>query len=204
MASLGEELLISADSHVIEDPHFWENRLPASFKDQAPVFPRASGGRGLSGTSRWMGPTRACEGDGGGWGERRGALSEFRPGPVRTAGRRAAGGVLPGLQRLDHGILLRRPRPPLRRGLHLHVRHRPRSGGAGALPDGRPARSNGVAGTAAGALLRHRPLRAPVGSGPGSGGADQPAHPHRPALPLAAPERHQAADARPSRPCAVR
>jgi predicted TIM-barrel fold metal-dependent hydrolase len=39
MASLGEELLISADSHVIEDPHFWENRLPASFKDQAPVFP---------------------------------------------------------------------------------------------------------------------------------------------------------------------
>src|SRR5256886_8514273 len=39
MASLGEELLISADSHVIEDPHFWENRLPVSFKDQAPVFP---------------------------------------------------------------------------------------------------------------------------------------------------------------------
>ena len=39
MASLGEELLISADSHVIEDPHFWEHRLPAAFKDQAPVFP---------------------------------------------------------------------------------------------------------------------------------------------------------------------
>ena len=39
MASLGEELLISADSHVIEDPHFWESRLPASFKDRAPVFP---------------------------------------------------------------------------------------------------------------------------------------------------------------------
>jgi predicted TIM-barrel fold metal-dependent hydrolase len=39
MALLGEELLISADSHVIEDPYFWENRLPASFKDHAPVFP---------------------------------------------------------------------------------------------------------------------------------------------------------------------
>jgi hypothetical protein len=39
MASRGEELLISADSHIIEDPHFWEDRLPAAFKDQAPVFP---------------------------------------------------------------------------------------------------------------------------------------------------------------------
>ena len=40
MASLGEELLISADSHIIEEPHFWEQRLPASFKDQAPVSRR--------------------------------------------------------------------------------------------------------------------------------------------------------------------
>ena len=39
MASSGEELLISADSHVIEDPHFWQNRLPAALKNQAPVFP---------------------------------------------------------------------------------------------------------------------------------------------------------------------
>ena len=39
MASRGEELLISADSHIIEDPHFWENRLPAAFKEKAPVFP---------------------------------------------------------------------------------------------------------------------------------------------------------------------
>jgi predicted TIM-barrel fold metal-dependent hydrolase len=39
MASLVEEVLISADSHIIEEPHFWEERLPASFKDQAPVFP---------------------------------------------------------------------------------------------------------------------------------------------------------------------
>src|SRR5215813_7559016 len=38
MASLGGELLISADSHVIEDSHFWKNRLPAAFKAQAPVF----------------------------------------------------------------------------------------------------------------------------------------------------------------------
>ena len=39
MVSRGEELLISANSHIVEDPHFWENRLPAVFKDQAPVFP---------------------------------------------------------------------------------------------------------------------------------------------------------------------
>jgi hypothetical protein len=39
MASRGKELLISADSHIIEDPHFWKKRLPAAFKDQALVFP---------------------------------------------------------------------------------------------------------------------------------------------------------------------
>ena len=33
------ELLISADSHVVEDPHMWTERLPARFKDAAPVFP---------------------------------------------------------------------------------------------------------------------------------------------------------------------
>src|SRR2546429_7607148 len=44
MASLGEELLISADSHIIEEPHFWEHRLPAAFRDQAPVFPDREGG----------------------------------------------------------------------------------------------------------------------------------------------------------------
>lgn len=33
------ELLLSADSHVIEDPQLWKKRLPASFQDQAPVFP---------------------------------------------------------------------------------------------------------------------------------------------------------------------
>lgn len=32
------EFLISADSHVIEDPHLWEQRLPARWTDSAPVF----------------------------------------------------------------------------------------------------------------------------------------------------------------------
>ena len=45
MASRGEELLISADSHVVEDPHLWENRLPAAFKDGPHViFEREVGG----------------------------------------------------------------------------------------------------------------------------------------------------------------
>src|SRR5216684_7791939 len=113
MASRGEELLISADSHIIEDPHFWENRLPAAFKDQAPVFPEREVG-GLFQARGWVGPPRAGEGDGGGWGERRGALPELRHEPVRTPGRRLAGGLLPGLQRLDPGVLLCCSRPPLR------------------------------------------------------------------------------------------
>lgn len=36
---MSDELLISADSHVIEDPLLWKKRLPRSFQDQAPVFP---------------------------------------------------------------------------------------------------------------------------------------------------------------------
>ena len=32
------DLLISSDSHVIEDPKLWESRLPASLHDQAPHF----------------------------------------------------------------------------------------------------------------------------------------------------------------------
>jgi hypothetical protein len=39
MTSRGEDLLISADSHIVKDPRLWENRLPPVFKDQAPVFP---------------------------------------------------------------------------------------------------------------------------------------------------------------------
>jgi predicted TIM-barrel fold metal-dependent hydrolase len=33
------EVLISADSHVSEDPELWVQRLPVAFRDQAPVFP---------------------------------------------------------------------------------------------------------------------------------------------------------------------
>jgi predicted TIM-barrel fold metal-dependent hydrolase len=36
---MSDELLISADSHVIEDPQLWKKRLPAAFKDRAPVWP---------------------------------------------------------------------------------------------------------------------------------------------------------------------
>src|SRR6266511_4015258 len=33
------EVLISADSHVMEDPELWLKCLPANLRDQAPVFP---------------------------------------------------------------------------------------------------------------------------------------------------------------------
>ena len=36
---MSDDLLISADSHVIEDPQLWKKRLPQSFQDRAPVFP---------------------------------------------------------------------------------------------------------------------------------------------------------------------
>ncbi|MSQ26800.1 MAG: amidohydrolase [Dehalococcoidia bacterium] len=36
--TLSKELLISSDSHVIEDPDLWFNRLPAGMKDQAPRY----------------------------------------------------------------------------------------------------------------------------------------------------------------------
>ena len=36
---LENELLISADSHVLEDPQLWKKRLPLSFREQAPAFP---------------------------------------------------------------------------------------------------------------------------------------------------------------------
>ena len=46
-ASVREEMLISADSHVAENPHLWETRLPQSLRDQAPRFPeRGNGGAG--------------------------------------------------------------------------------------------------------------------------------------------------------------
>jgi len=36
-------LLVSSDSHVIESPELWATGLPASFRDQAPRFPKAAG-----------------------------------------------------------------------------------------------------------------------------------------------------------------
>ena len=36
---MNDDLLVSADSHVIEDPQLWKERLPPSFQDKAPVFP---------------------------------------------------------------------------------------------------------------------------------------------------------------------
>ncbi len=36
---IASELLISADSHVIEDPDLWVNRVAPAFKDRAPKFP---------------------------------------------------------------------------------------------------------------------------------------------------------------------
>src|SRR5262245_28193534 len=33
------EVLVSADSHVIEDPQMWVKGLPAKFRDRAPEFP---------------------------------------------------------------------------------------------------------------------------------------------------------------------
>ena len=97
MASRGEELLISADSHIVEDPHFWENRLPASFKDQAPMFPeREVGGLFQAHAGGWDPHERVKEmAVDGVSGE---VLPELRHEPVRTPGRRLAGGLLPGLQ----------------------------------------------------------------------------------------------------------
>lgn len=36
---MSDDLLISADSHVIEDPQLWKKRLPRSFQDRAPTWP---------------------------------------------------------------------------------------------------------------------------------------------------------------------
>lgn len=45
MTNVEGELLISADSHVIENPQLWAERLPASLRENAPIFPpRGVGG----------------------------------------------------------------------------------------------------------------------------------------------------------------
>src|SRR5438477_2658110 len=42
-----DEVLISADSHVSEDPEFWVNNLPARYRDDAPKFPPRQLGQGF-------------------------------------------------------------------------------------------------------------------------------------------------------------
>lgn len=39
-----EDLLISADSHVVEDPDLWKTRLPAALRESAPTYPPLSVG----------------------------------------------------------------------------------------------------------------------------------------------------------------
>ena len=123
MVSRGEELLISADSHIVEDPHFWENQLPAAFKYQAPVFPeREVGGLFQAHPGGWDPHERvkemAVDGVSG-----EVLYPSFAMSLFGTPGRRPAGGLLPGLQRLDPGVLLFCSRPPLRCVLYLHLRH---------------------------------------------------------------------------------
>jgi predicted TIM-barrel fold metal-dependent hydrolase len=46
-AATERELILSADSHVIEPSDLWVERLPARFRDQAPTFPDAREGVGI-------------------------------------------------------------------------------------------------------------------------------------------------------------
>jgi predicted TIM-barrel fold metal-dependent hydrolase len=56
------DVLISADSHVMEDPHLWERRLPAALRDQAPVFPeRELGGHFQAHPGGWDPAARVGE-----------------------------------------------------------------------------------------------------------------------------------------------
>lgn len=47
--STAVDYLISADSHVMEDPELWVDRLPARWRDVAPVFPTVEVGQGFQG-----------------------------------------------------------------------------------------------------------------------------------------------------------
>src|SRR5581483_4977822 len=42
-----EEIIISADSHVMEDPDLWVNGVPATYRDEAPRFPPRQLGQGF-------------------------------------------------------------------------------------------------------------------------------------------------------------
>jgi uncharacterized protein len=43
------DFIISADSHVMEPPELWQERLPAQFRDQAPVFDKREGDANFQG-----------------------------------------------------------------------------------------------------------------------------------------------------------
>src|SRR3954462_12023731 len=45
--SIETEVIISADSHVMEPHDLWVNGLPAALKDQAPSYPPPKGGEGF-------------------------------------------------------------------------------------------------------------------------------------------------------------
>src|SRR5687767_412872 len=46
-AASQKELILSADSHVIEPADLWEKRLPAALRDRAPRYPEAREGVGI-------------------------------------------------------------------------------------------------------------------------------------------------------------
>src|SRR5687767_14203431 len=80
-----EEIIISADSHVMEHPEFWWRALHDQFGDQTPRYEQGKVGRrqrlpGAAGRPR---PPRAHRGDGRGRRERRGALPDARAQAVR-------------------------------------------------------------------------------------------------------------------------
>jgi predicted TIM-barrel fold metal-dependent hydrolase len=47
MTATRDEILISADSHVMEDPELWVTRVPAALRDEAPRFPPRVLGEGF-------------------------------------------------------------------------------------------------------------------------------------------------------------
>jgi predicted TIM-barrel fold metal-dependent hydrolase len=48
-AQIEDELVISADSHVVEEPTLWSERLGPNWRDRAPVFPQRSVGQQFQG-----------------------------------------------------------------------------------------------------------------------------------------------------------
>lgn len=48
-ANYGQELLISADSHVVEPPDLWKKSVPKRYRDEAPLFPPHRVGEGNQG-----------------------------------------------------------------------------------------------------------------------------------------------------------